>query len=68
MTAIAREHTDNAEFNNMIPAHTPAVRWGESDEVAGAAACGDGLTHSLGGALQTRRRAGDLCGELYEHR
>ncbi len=37
MTAIARENADYAEFNKMILARTPAARWGESDEVAGAA-------------------------------
>jgi 2-deoxy-D-gluconate 3-dehydrogenase len=37
MTAIARENSDFAEFNKMILARTPAARWGESDEVAGAA-------------------------------
>lgn len=37
MTAIAREHPDYAEFNRMILARTPAARWGEPDEMAGAA-------------------------------
>ena len=37
MTALAREHPDYAEFNKMILARTPAARWGEADEVAGAA-------------------------------
>jgi len=37
MTAIAREHPDYVEFNKMILARTPAARWGEPDEMAGAA-------------------------------
>ena len=37
MTALAREHPDYAEFNKMILARTPAARWGEADEMAGAA-------------------------------
>jgi 2-deoxy-D-gluconate 3-dehydrogenase len=37
MTALAREHPDYAEFNRMILARTPAGRWGEADEIAGAA-------------------------------
>lgn len=37
MTAIAREHPDYVEFNKMILARTPAARWGEADEMAGAA-------------------------------
>ena len=37
MTAIARENPDFAEFNRMILARTPAARWGEADEMAGAA-------------------------------
>ena len=37
MTAIARENPDFAEFNRMILARTPAARWGEADETAGAA-------------------------------
>ncbi len=37
MTAMAREHPDYAEFNRMILARTPAARWGEADEVSGAA-------------------------------
>jgi 2-deoxy-D-gluconate 3-dehydrogenase len=37
MTAVARENPDYAEFNKMILARTPAARWGEADEVAGAA-------------------------------
>ena len=37
MTAIARENPDFAEFNKMILARTPAARWGEADEIAGAA-------------------------------
>ena len=32
-----REHPDYAEFNKMILARTPAARWGEADEIAGAA-------------------------------
>ena len=37
MTAIARDNPDWAEFNRMILARTPAGRWGEADETAGAA-------------------------------
>ncbi|MDL2718706.1 MAG: SDR family oxidoreductase [Acidobacteriota bacterium] len=37
MTALARENPDYAEFNKMILARTPAARWGEADEIAGAA-------------------------------
>ena len=37
MTAMARESPDFAEFNRMILARTPAARWGDADEVAGAA-------------------------------
>ena len=37
MTAIAREHPDYVEFNKMILARPPAARWGEADEMAGAA-------------------------------
>lgn len=37
MTAIARENPEFAEFNRMILARTPAARWGEADEIAGAA-------------------------------
>ena len=37
MTAMAREHPDYAEFNRMILARTPAGRWGDADETAGAA-------------------------------
>lgn len=37
MTAGAREHPAYAEFNRMILARTPAGRWGDADEVAGAA-------------------------------
>lgn len=37
MTAMARENPDFSEFNRMILARTPAARWGEADEVAGAA-------------------------------
>ncbi len=37
MTAIARENPDWAGFNKMILDRTPAHRWGEADETAGAA-------------------------------
>ncbi|MFN7935522.1 MAG: glucose 1-dehydrogenase [Bryobacteraceae bacterium] len=37
MTAVVRDHPDYAEFNRMILARTPAARWGEADEVSGAA-------------------------------
>lgn len=37
MTALTRVSPGYAEFSKMILAHTPAVRWGEADEVAGAA-------------------------------
>jgi 2-deoxy-D-gluconate 3-dehydrogenase len=37
MTAMARDNPDFAEFNRMILARTPAGRWGEPDEVSGAA-------------------------------
>ena len=37
MTAMARDNPAFAEFNRMILASTPAGRWGEADEVAGAA-------------------------------
>jgi len=37
MTAIVRDSADLAEMNRMILARTPAARWGEADEVAGAA-------------------------------
>lgn len=37
MTAVVREHPDYAEFQRMILARTPAARWGEADEVSGAA-------------------------------
>jgi 2-dehydro-3-deoxy-D-gluconate 5-dehydrogenase len=37
MTALARENPDFAEFNKMILARTPAARWGEADEISGAA-------------------------------
>lgn len=37
MTAMARDNPDWSEFNKMILARTPAGRWGEADEVAGAA-------------------------------
>ena len=37
MTEMPRENPDFAEFNKMILARTPAARWGEADEMAGAA-------------------------------
>ena len=37
MTALARDNPDWSDFNKMILARTPAARWGEADEVAGAA-------------------------------
>ena len=37
MTAPARDNPAFAEFTRMILARTPAGRWGEADEVAGAA-------------------------------
>jgi 2-deoxy-D-gluconate 3-dehydrogenase len=37
MTAMVRDTPDWSEFNRMILARTPAARWGEADEVAGAA-------------------------------
>jgi len=37
MTAMARDNPDWPGFNTMILARTPAGRWGEADEVAGAA-------------------------------
>lgn len=37
MIALPRESPDYAEFNKMILPRTPAARWGEADEVAGAA-------------------------------
>ena len=37
MTAPARDNPAFAEFNRMILARTPAGRWGEADDVAGAA-------------------------------
>jgi len=37
MTAMARDNPDWSEFNQMILARTPAGRWGEADEIAGAA-------------------------------
>ena len=37
MTAIIRESPDLDAFNQMIIARTPAGRWGEADELAGAA-------------------------------
>jgi 2-dehydro-3-deoxy-D-gluconate 5-dehydrogenase len=37
MTAMVRGVPDFAEFNRMILARTPAARWGEPDDLAGAA-------------------------------
>jgi 2-deoxy-D-gluconate 3-dehydrogenase len=37
MTAMVREGKDWTEFNRMILARTPAGRWGEADDCAGAA-------------------------------
>ncbi|GJL90927.1 SDR family NAD(P)-dependent oxidoreductase [Hyphococcus sp.] len=37
MTAMAREDAGWADFNAMLMARTPAGRWGEADECAGAA-------------------------------
>ena len=37
MTAIARDDPDWAAFNSMLMTRTPAGRWGEPDECAGAA-------------------------------
>lgn len=37
MTAIARDDADWAPFNAMLMARTPAGRWGEAEECAGAA-------------------------------
>jgi 2-deoxy-D-gluconate 3-dehydrogenase len=37
MTAAVRDVPDWADFNRMILARTPAARWGEADELAGAA-------------------------------
>jgi 2-deoxy-D-gluconate 3-dehydrogenase len=37
MTAPARDDPDWAGFNAMLMARTPAARWGEADECAGAA-------------------------------
>lgn len=37
MTAMVRDIPDWSDFNKMILARTPAARWGEADEVAGAA-------------------------------
>jgi 2-deoxy-D-gluconate 3-dehydrogenase len=37
MTAAVREVPDWADFNRTILARTPAARWGEGDDVAGAA-------------------------------
>jgi 2-dehydro-3-deoxy-D-gluconate 5-dehydrogenase len=37
MTAMVRDSPDFAEFQKLILSRTPAARWGEADEVAGAA-------------------------------
>jgi 2-deoxy-D-gluconate 3-dehydrogenase len=37
MTALARDNADWAPFNAMLMARTPAARWGEPEECAGAA-------------------------------
>lgn len=37
MTAAARNSRSFSEFNKMILHRTPAARWGEADEIAGAA-------------------------------
>ena len=37
MTAIVRDNPDWADFNKLILTRTPAGRWGDTDEVAGAA-------------------------------
>jgi 2-dehydro-3-deoxy-D-gluconate 5-dehydrogenase len=37
MTAMVRDVPDWSDFNRMILARTPAARWGEAEEVAGAA-------------------------------
>jgi 2-deoxy-D-gluconate 3-dehydrogenase len=37
MTALARDDPDWAPFNAMLMARTPAARWGDADECAGAA-------------------------------
>jgi 2-dehydro-3-deoxy-D-gluconate 5-dehydrogenase len=37
MTSAIREDPDHASFNAMILARTPAHRWGQADELAGAA-------------------------------
>ncbi|MEO6042270.1 MAG: SDR family oxidoreductase [Croceibacterium sp.] len=37
MTAVARDDPDWAPFNAMLMERTPAARWGEPDECAGAA-------------------------------
>ena len=36
MTAVARDNPEWAGFNTMLMARTPAARWGEADECAGA--------------------------------
>ena len=37
MTEVAREDPDWSDFNAMLMARTPAARWGEAEECAGAA-------------------------------
>jgi 2-deoxy-D-gluconate 3-dehydrogenase len=37
LTAVARDDPDWAEFNSLLMTRTPAGRWGEADECAGAA-------------------------------
>jgi 2-deoxy-D-gluconate 3-dehydrogenase len=37
MTAVARDDPAWAEFNSLLMTRTPAGRWGEADECAGAA-------------------------------
>jgi 2-deoxy-D-gluconate 3-dehydrogenase len=37
MTAMVRDVPDWSEFNRMILARTPAARWGQPDELIGAA-------------------------------
>ncbi|WP_226642453.1 SDR family NAD(P)-dependent oxidoreductase [Microbulbifer variabilis] len=37
LTELVRESPDYIEFNKMILARTPAARWGEADDIAGAA-------------------------------
>lgn len=37
LTAMARDDPNWAEFNGLLMTRTPAGRWGEADECAGAA-------------------------------